>query len=110
MRRLNSPGDGKPQIEDVTIMYFESDKLENVAVRRELIEIPANCGRWAKEAMILGFFEFFDKLVAGDGGEDPVRLKRIADAKAELERFAGLMGKVKTKLASVPADDQSTTQ
>lgn len=100
MRLMIEPGKDKEgnelaKIEDIMISYFIQDKDGNAAVKRETIEVPVGCSKWAKEAMVLGFFEFFDTVVAPQDEPDSERQKRMQQCRDELAGFKTLIDKAR---------------
>ena len=68
MRMIIEPGtdkEGQPlaQTEDVRIHFFNRDETEkNIYLQGITLQVPLNCGVFAKAAMLKGFFEHFDKM------------------------------------------------
>lgn len=87
-------------VEDVEITVWVRDDRGNTALQRTKVDVPANCGAFAKDAMMMGFFVYFDEMVNGqtEVGEG------IKSACAEnLSRFSEIIEKTKAAKAAESA-------
>ena len=114
MRMIIEPGtdkEGQPlaQTEDVRIHFFNRDETEkNIYLQGITLQVPLNCGVFAKAAMLKGFFEHFDKMVSGDAPLSPDFQKLLDESDQLLMKFKQVLTVSQAKVQMQNMKDEPT--